>query len=164
MSMQDQAPKKLKAKKRPFTVEEDTMILSLVHTHGCSSWIEIAKQMNGRSAKQCRERWNGHLNPNINKSRWTPDEDRIIATKQKELGNKWAEIAKYLPGRTDILVKNRWNTSIKYRIDKNSANYVFNTQKSEPAANEYDIDSWLSTLSNPKMRTDSIPPLIRVIH
>ena len=33
--------------------------------------------------------------------------------KQKELGNHWSEIAKFLPGRPEIMIKNRFNTLAK---------------------------------------------------
>ena len=43
--------------------------------------------------------WHNHLNPDIRKTPWTEEEDRIILEKHEILGNQWAKIAEYLPGR-----------------------------------------------------------------
>lgn len=44
-------------------------------------------------------RWHNHLNPDIKKDAWTLEEELALMNAHRIHGNKWAEIAKVLPGR-----------------------------------------------------------------
>ncbi|XP_058114023.1 transcription factor MYB3R-1-like isoform X2 [Magnolia sinica] len=103
--------------KGPWSKEEDDIIIELVNKYGAKKWSTIANALPGRIGKQCRERWHNHLNPAINKEAWTQEEELALIQAHQIYGNKWAELTKFLPGRTDNSIKNHWNSSVKKKLD-----------------------------------------------
>ncbi|PWA80007.1 myb-related protein 3R-1 [Artemisia annua] len=106
-----------KVVKGPWTKEEDEDLVRLVKIYGTKNWSTIAKYLPGHIGKQCRERWHNNLNPDINKEPWTKDEEMMLIIKHKAYGNKWAELTKFLPRRTDNAIKNHWNNSLSKKLD-----------------------------------------------
>ncbi|XP_074317504.1 transcription factor MYB3R-1-like [Silene latifolia] len=107
--------------KGPWSKEEDEIIVQMVKKYGPKKWSTIAQHLPGRIGKQCRERWHNHLNPGINKEAWTQEEELVLIHAHELHGNKWAELTKYLPGRTDNAIKNHWNSSVKKKLESYKA-------------------------------------------
>ena len=99
----------------PWTVQEDDALASLVGRYGASdNWTLISRTLvTYRTSKQCRERWYNFLDPTMNKAPLTVEEDLLLIEAVLEHGNKWAAIARLLPGRTDSSLKKHWNSTLK---------------------------------------------------
>jgi len=106
-------------KRMPWSEEEDKTMKQLVNKYGTTNWTLISSKMGkSRNGKQCRERWYNHLNPSLKKNNWTIEEENILFSKHMQLGNKWADIASYLPGRTLNDIKNHFYSKLRKFIRK----------------------------------------------
>ncbi|PXF42920.1 Transcription factor MYB44 [Gracilariopsis chorda] len=103
--------------KRPWTSQEDRLLRSLVEKHGERDWAAIAEEIPHRTGKQVRERYLNYLSPKISQRPFSKQEDEIIIEKHRVLGNRWSRIAKFLNGRSDNSVKNRFYVTLKKRIE-----------------------------------------------
>ncbi|KAI3412639.1 uncharacterized protein J3R85_017079 [Psidium guajava] len=110
--------KRSQLSKGQWTAEEDRLLAQLVEQFGLTRWSYIAQMLPGRLGKQCRERWHNHLRPNIKKDTWSEEEDKILIQAHAEMGNKWSEIAKKLPSRTQNSIKNHWNAAKRRQYTK----------------------------------------------
>ena len=127
--------KKNKTKKpKRFTEEEDKLLAKCVAQSDPINWNEIAKHFDGRTTRQVRERWTLYLSPDINIGPWSEEEDRLLLQKINQFGFKWAKLVTFFCQRSQMALKNRWNSHIKraVEVDKNGVYYL---------PNDYNVDS-----------------------
>ncbi|KAH0806773.1 Myb-like DNA-binding domain containing protein [Histomonas meleagridis] len=96
-----------------FSEEEDERLKEIVTRLGDNDWAVISQEMPGRNARQCKERWSYYLSPSLNISPWSEEEDKLLLSKQRELGSKWVKISKFFDHRTDAMVKNRYQVLMR---------------------------------------------------
>ncbi|CAD8207485.1 unnamed protein product [Paramecium pentaurelia] len=116
--------------RQPWSCFEDKALLQIIldNPSRCKKkWSAISNQYNlickseiQRNAKQCRERWNNKLDPQINREPWSKSEELNFLQLLLQNGRKWAEISIKLSmitkykRRTEFALKHKFKQLKKY--------------------------------------------------
>ncbi|KAJ1975320.1 hypothetical protein H4R35_003193 [Dimargaris xerosporica] len=144
---------------------EDNALRSAVQKHG-HKWSLVAREIQGRTDDQCAKRWREFLDPRIDRTNWTPEDDARLLKSVRDLGSQWQKIAQaYFPGRPGTHCRNRWRRLMRQKVgtkgqrrqlasaDLTQATAAALAESSAPLA------STSSTFSSPSQLPTSTSPL-----
>ena len=131
-----QAPAAQREARKPWSDVEDQRLLEAARAHGFTEgckqgvwnpdWRKIAEEVGSRKPKQCRERIFDNLDPSIDHSPLTEEEEQVLLKLVDTYGTKWAVIANAMPQtkgrRPGNQLKNNWNRLMgKYKDRRRSS-------------------------------------------
>lgn len=82
-----------------WTNVEDQILRAAVSKYGLTQWARVASLLPKKTAKQAKARWNEYLNPTINRSEWSKEDDEKLLGLAKLLPHQWRSISSIM-GRT----------------------------------------------------------------
>lgn len=154
------------SKKIKFTKTEDMKLKELIEKYSTNDWKKIAKHMQPRTARQCRERWCNYIDPNLSHEPWTSEEDEILLKIHEQIGNHWKKMEEFLPNRSKNNIKKRWcyltNT---LSDDNNTLNQSQSAPEIQPVEPEKTIVTPSSSLylTTPGFSQISKPEMIPIV-
>ncbi|RYP81219.1 hypothetical protein DL770_005947 [Monosporascus sp. CRB-9-2] len=98
--------------------------------HG-TKWTKVSEEVGSRNGDQCWKRWHDNLDPQIDHSPWTREEDAVLLQMVQETGRNWRDIVnKNFPNRTPLSAKNRYG--LLQRRQDNNGDYSSSSER-EPS-------------------------------
>ncbi|OWM73360.1 hypothetical protein CDL15_Pgr001474 [Punica granatum] len=72
----------------------------------------------------------------MQKDSWSEEEERLLVEAHEKIGNRWAEIAKDIPGRTENTIKNHWNAAKRRQNSRRKNKATLNKPDPHPSVLE----------------------------
>ncbi|CAI8018795.1 Myb-like protein L [Geodia barretti] len=102
-----------------FSMDDDTRLREAVRIYGESRWGLVSAYVDGKTPSQCMQRWVNSLKPGIKRGRWNDKEDKLLREAVRKCGvGSWANIAAFVPCRTQAQVRERWVNHMDEKLSK----------------------------------------------
>nr|CAD7589112.1 unnamed protein product [Timema genevievae] len=104
-------------KRGKWTDDEDRLLKQVVARYRVGShipWSKVAIHIPDRTKVQIFNRWKYSIAPHIKKGRFTSGEDQMIITALQRYGKNFKQIARFLPDRTPVQIRDRYNSNLQY--------------------------------------------------
>ncbi|KAF9003332.1 hypothetical protein BDQ17DRAFT_1541898 [Cyathus striatus] len=125
-----------------------------IEKYGTNRWPLVSAMVGTRKSCQCARRWYDTLNPSIDRTPWSKDDDAKLLAAVNNHGKKWSYIAKtFFPGRTGLATKNRF-----VALATSSARHTGERGQSQSSDEDYTELFSPSELSSPASSESSLPP------
>jgi hypothetical protein len=136
-----------------WTPDEDKTLKDAVEKHGGRNFEAIASLVQGRTKKQCTNRWYNALDPSVERvisgrtHTWTKCEDNKLKDAVEKYGDEnWDAISALFAARTKIQCRSRWYDVVDPRIDRTTPRTGRWTQDEDDnlkeAAEKYGGQNW----------------------
>lgn len=117
--------------------------------------MKSSDNANYKSPKQCRDRWVNHLDPKLNQTPWTDQEEAFLIEKHKSFGCKWSIISKFFQGRSANSIKNHFYSLIRKNLRRYNKYHALGKRISGKVSN---------LIKNPKFYKLLVKPSVPKTH
>ncbi|XP_044271356.1 snRNA-activating protein complex subunit 4 [Tribolium madens] len=111
-----------KFKKNKFTPEEDSFLLEVVDSYKIGNfipWNKVVCHFDNRSRHQLYHRYTYFLSQNhVKKGKFSEAEDILLTILVNKFGRNFKKCAEYMPHRSQIQLKSRYNSNLQRNIKK----------------------------------------------
>jgi hypothetical protein len=121
--------------------------LRRLYLHGVRKFSDIAHHLPGRTPKQCQERWEQRISPNLKKTPFEREEDEVLLQLHEQFGNKWTKIGQLIPRRSPAMLKARFHVLLRAKGKSSKKKFPLITKSTKPSTPEMMVSTPASELS-----------------
>ncbi|XP_013104164.1 snRNA-activating protein complex subunit 4 [Stomoxys calcitrans] len=115
---------KIREKICKWTKEDDKRLIKVIESNninGIINWSNVMVHFPQRPRSTLQHRYTYTLNPRINRSPFTPEEDLLLLAAVKEYGTKFSHFPRSLfPNRTSVQLRARYQNTLQYRNQRSN--------------------------------------------